>query len=152
MRHYGPEYTAMRQAVGYLVRRAYKLLLPRAEALFAQGDLSFSHWIALKMIDDGVSSTSAEIARSLCHNTGATTRMIDQLEERGLVRRSRSSTDRRQIDLEITGAGKAAIGAAQPRMADLWNHLLQDFDRKEVTTLVALLTRLVDRFEADLVK
>ena len=138
-----------RESPGYLLRRAQQLLNPRVEALFAERELTLTQWIALKLLRDHMVSTGAELARHLGHNSGATTRLIAQLEARGFLQRRRRDDDRRLVALELTEAGKAAVAAMTPVVAGLWRTLLADFSNDEAATMVALLRRLVDRLEAE---
>jgi MarR family 2-MHQ and catechol resistance regulon transcriptional repressor len=50
--------------------------------------------------------------------------LIDQLEERGLVRRAPVPGDRRRVRVELTAAGSRAIGKAFPRHVQ---HVVRDF-------------------------
>jgi DNA-binding MarR family transcriptional regulator len=136
-----------RQSLGYLNRRVFNLLTPRAEALFADAELTFSQWVALMGLRDGIVSTAADIARHLDHDTGATTRMIDQMEKRGLVTRNRSTADRRVVNLALTPQGRAVARSLVPRIVDFWNETLDSFTPAEVEMLTGLMRRLGDRLE-----
>lgn len=142
-----PHCFTTRRSLGFLLRRGYQLLLPRAEAVFAGRDLTLSQWIALKLIGEEVAVTSTKIATLLGHNSGATTRLIDQLEERGLVSRIRLDGDRRVVTLGLTEEGEKALTERVPGMAALWADVLQDLDEQEVDTLLTLLGRVVERLE-----
>lgn len=135
------------RSIGYLIRRLSNLLVPRVEALFVGEDLSFSQWVVLVSLRDGLTATCAEIARHLNHDTGATTRMVDQLERRGLVRRNRSTSDRRVIHLEVTPQGHAVARAFSARIVDFWNVVLDDFAHEDAQRIIDLLTRLALRIE-----
>jgi DNA-binding MarR family transcriptional regulator len=137
------------RSLGYLLRHLVKLLEPRAEAMFADESLSFTQWLALRLVHDRVVDNSAGIARMLCHNSGAVTRLVDQLEARGLMERQRNGGDRRIVRLATTDAGIAAIESVNPRMIGMWNKLLDEFSHGEIETLLSLLGRLVTRLEAD---
>jgi DNA-binding MarR family transcriptional regulator len=137
------------RSLGYLLRHLVKLLEPRAEAMFADEALSFTQWLALRLVNDRVVDNSAGIARMLCHNSGAVTRLVDQLEARGLMERQRDSGDRRIVRLATTPAGVAATESVNPRMIGMWNELLDEFSHSEIETLLSLLGRLVTRLEAD---
>jgi DNA-binding MarR family transcriptional regulator len=150
--YYNAENYVTRHSLGYLLRQAVKLLEPRAEAIFADESLSFTQWLALRLVHDGIVDNSAGIARTICHNSGAVTRVVDQLEARDLMRRQRCGDDRRVVRLAVTPAGDAALAAVNPRMMALLNGLLEGFSREEVETLLSLLTRLLARLEADEVK
>jgi DNA-binding MarR family transcriptional regulator len=138
-----------RHSIGYLVRRLHNLMAPRAEARFARAELSFTQWVTLMGLGDGIAKTCAEVAQHLGHDTGATTRMLDQLEKRGLVKRERDTADRRVVNVVLTAKGRAMSKLLIPRMVDLWNDSLSDFSHAEVNTLIELLTRLLARIERE---
>lgn len=138
-----------RKSIGYLVRRLNNLLMPRAEALFADQELTFSHWIILMQLRENLADTCADLARHMNHDTGATTRLVDQLEQRGLIERTRSTEDRRVVHLSLTAEGKQVARSLLPRVIGNWNGLLEDFTHSEVTVLIELLTRLLMKIDAD---
>lgn len=138
-----------RRSVGYLIRRLNNLTVPHAQARFADQELTFTHWIALMSLRDGLASTASDIARHLGHDTGATTRLIDQLERRGLIARRRDATDRRVVNLSLTAAGYAVANELLPRTVNFWNDMFEGFTTAEVATLIELLTRLLARLEAE---
>jgi DNA-binding MarR family transcriptional regulator len=146
--HYSVSGFKARQSLGYLIRRLHNLVMPRAEALFDEADFTFSQWVALMAVRDGVATSCAEVARMMEHDAGATTRLIDQMEHRGLIRRRRNNDDRRVFNLEITPMGKATAKVMIPRMVAFWNAALEDFSPQEFSQLVSLLTRLAERLEA----
>ena len=57
----------------------------------------------------GLGNTAAELARIGCVDTGAMTRMLDRLEAKGLVRRSRCPKDGRVVQLELTGRRRSGL-------------------------------------------
>jgi DNA-binding MarR family transcriptional regulator len=136
--HYG-----MKNSVGYLVKRTANLVLPQLQDMFADKDLTFSQWTVLMALREWRASTSAELARNICHDAGSLTRMLDQLETRGLITRLRSDTDRRVVMLTLTPQGGELVDSVLPRVVDYWNNLLGDFSHVEIKTLIALMTRLV---------
>src|ERR1700744_2647505 len=145
---YSVETFQARRSIGYLVKRLNSLIVPRAEAMFADAGFTFSQWVVLMAVRDGIADTCGEIARHLDHDTGATTRLVDQLEERGYLRRRRSTEDRRVVHLEITTAGKALAKSLMPRLIDFWNEVLKDFTSEEASQFVSLLTRLMAQIES----
>lgn len=133
----------MDNSVGYLVKRSTGLLLPQMETLFASESLTFSQWTVLMALREWGQSTAAGIARNICHDAGSLTRMLDELEGRGLVARCRSETDRREVALTLTAQGLATVEGLLPRVVEFWNRLLGGFKHGEIRTLVKLLSRLV---------
>lgn len=136
--HYG-----MKNSVGYLIRRSTNLILPQMEGLFADESLTFSQWTVLMALREWGQSTAADVARHICHDAGSLTRILDELEGRGLITRARSETDRRVVALTLTTKGLSTVENLLPRVVEFWNGLLGDFSHPEVKLLIKLLTRLV---------
>lgn len=132
----------MKNSVGYLIRRTSNLMLPQMEALFAEEALTFSQWTVLMALREWGKSTAARLARDICHDAGSLTRLLDELEQRDLVARARSETDRRVVTLSLTPQGLAMVENLLPRVVEHWNALLGDFSHLEIKLLLKLLTRL----------
>jgi DNA-binding MarR family transcriptional regulator len=141
--YYKPGTYTMKTSVGYLMRMTVNRVLPQMEALFEDEELTFSQWTTLVALHDGRITNSSDLAHNICHDAGSLTRLIDQLEKRGFVTRTRSEKDRRVVTLALTPRGRSVVGALAPRVMNLWNGLLSGFTHQEVDTLISLLTRLV---------
>jgi DNA-binding MarR family transcriptional regulator len=141
--YYKPSNYTMRNSVGYLMRICTNRLLPQMEALFQDQELTFSQWTTLVALHDGRIATAGDLAHNICHDAGSLTRLIDQMEKRGLVTRTRSDKDRRVVTLALTPRGRSLVEALAPKVMDFWNGLLSGFSHAEVDTLINLLTRLV---------
>lgn len=132
---------------GRLFRRIDKLMSGHVESRFESLDISFMQWVALKVVREGKAGNAGELARELAITTGATTRMIDVLEGRGLLMRDRGGADRRVVHLAVTPAGRDAIVSLQHHVVEAWNEVLADFDQAEVDNVVSCLVRLLTAAE-----
>lgn len=84
-----------------------------------------------------------EIADAIFHSTGGTTRLIDRLEEAGLVKRQHCPNDRRAIHVAITKEGNDHLDEAlRVHMNYLEEHLAARLTSAERTVLTQLLTKL----------
>jgi DNA-binding MarR family transcriptional regulator len=100
----------------------------------------------LKGQDPAVVSLKAVAERMIDQNSNAS-RLVDKLVDKGLVNRSGCPQDRRQIDLCITGTGKALLEKANEVMTALHN------EGEEVTEQEAeLLSSLLDKVRNALIK
>jgi len=132
-------------SIGYMTKRLYKAAHPLIEARFADLDLSFTQWVTLAVVGAGLVDTCAALASHLGHDSGATTRLVDGLERRGLIERHRDGADRRVVRLALTSAGRSSCEALTPRVAEFWNEVLAPFDAAELDGFVATLRRLNQR-------
>ncbi|MET0335723.1 MAG: MarR family transcriptional regulator, partial [Rhizobacter sp.] len=79
---------------------------------------------------------------------GATTRMLDRLEAKGLCKRVRSTEDRRVVNLELTPDGDAAADMVPPALAEVMNSHLAGFSKTEWQALLGYLRRMLANAEA----
>jgi len=141
--HYSAVGYQPKASIGYLVRRASTLIISRVETAFSVHEISFVQWLALVYLRDGMARTAAELCRELCYDSGALTRLIDQLCERGFIERERSTQDRRIVALNLTAAGRGSVESLTPLVVSCLNAALADFTSEEVETLARLLEKLL---------
>ena len=70
--------------------------------------------------------------------------LSDRMQERGLVRKSKSPDDGRVVLLEITEKGWTALGRAAPSVFETERELLEGFSRSDLKTLGDLLIRFLE--------
>lgn len=130
------------RSVGYLIKRNFRFCIDALAPVFAQEGLTYTQWQALIALHFKRAMTGAELADDLAHDKGATTRLIDTLEERGWVTRTRAANDRRCVNLALTRDGEAMADRARLRVIECWNSWLADWDDADVETLIGMLQRL----------
>lgn len=129
-------------SVGYLVKRAHSLMLDVMEPIFAERGFSFVQYVILSWLRDGIAVNPKDICAQYRHDSGALTRVIDQLAERGLLERVRRDKDRRKVELQLTPAGRDVIESLIPLVVEKLNEALDDFTLEESGELVRLLIKL----------
>jgi DNA-binding MarR family transcriptional regulator len=145
--HYRPETFRARDSIGYLIKRSHRLMQERIEGLFADQGFTLQQWVVMMHIRDGLALTTADLCRELHHDSGAMTRLIDQLEERQLVERRRNPQDRRVIELSLTDIGNETIAKLIGIVTNALNIALDDFTRDEVKLFQSMLRKLIGRLE-----
>lgn len=114
------------------------------ERQFDDTDIIFSQWLTLKLVAAGTIHCIGDVVRELAIESGAATRLVDQLEMRGLLRRIRSQQDRRVVRLSITSEGRRLIDVMLPKLQHFWDEQLAIFEPAELRQLFVLLGRLRD--------
>ncbi len=85
----------------------------------------------------------SQMADAIVHSTGGTTRLVDRLEEAGLVARQNCPNDRRAVYVAITPAGNARLdGALAVHLAFLDRQLTARLSGDERAALAGLLAKL----------
>src|SRR6476646_1522928 len=90
-----------------LINRLRVELIDAMDRELAQFDISAPQLIVLASVANKEADSASELCRSISYDPGAMTRMIDRLEQKGLIRRAPHPDDRRATNLELTAAGKA---------------------------------------------
>ena len=131
-------------SVGYLMSRARASLLAGLDAELAPFGLNAMQYAVLKQLADGNARTAADLCRYMYYDTGSMTRILDRLEEKGLLRRERCQDDRRVVFLRVAAAGRAQL----PRLRAVGSRVLDEhlagFDAAEVETLKTYLGRMIE--------
>ena len=143
--HYSAESFQVQDSIGYLVKRTQRLMHDRIEAVFASQGIAFQQWAVLMHLRDGLATTTAGLCQELRHDSGAMTRLIDQLEERGFIGRRRQAADRRIVDLQLTPAGRKMVESLIPLAVDTLNSTLAGFTKAEVQQMQGLLHKIIAR-------
>lgn len=133
-------------SIGYLAKRIHQLGQVAMEPIFAEAGITGPQWSALVAIHYGRGRTSAALAREMAHDKGAMTRLIDTIEQKGWIERSRDTADRRIINLALTPEGQAVALSTRDRVIAAWNAWLAsgNWDHGEVERTITTLQKLRD--------
>jgi MarR family transcriptional regulator, multiple antibiotic resistance protein MarR len=139
------------RSVGALVSRVRVEMLAALDAelaadkRLAELEMSAAQYIIIaNMAGPAEPKSAAELCKGISYDAGAMTRMLDRLEHKGLIRRSRSSEDRRLMLLELTEAGRAAYPRMREISMSVANRFLHGFSKSEARQLEGYLTRMLD--------
>lgn len=99
--------------------------------------------VHLEDADQGLRMT--EVANRILSSKSGLTRVIDRMEDAGLVRRERTPDDRRAINVFITPAGLEAIkGARVVHHRGIQEHFLEQLTPTDVAALAKPLEKVRD--------
>lgn len=139
---YTPENYEAEESLGRLIADVSGRLLAAFDEELADLGISGAQWVILMRIAKGCASTAAELCRFSRYDPGSMTRMIDRLEEKGLIRRVKSSLDRRISHLELTEAGQNLVPHLPPVAIKVLNTHLKGFTREELDLFKGFLNRM----------
>ncbi len=140
--HYQVSTYSPQQTIGYLIKRSHSLMHDVLDPILEAHGFSFIQYVVLAWLRDGITINPKTFCALYRHDTGAITRVIDQLAERGLLERARRGGDRRKVDLDLTPAGRLAVEDLIPLVVDKLNVALADFSSVEFEELQRLLIKM----------
>ncbi|GAA0834426.1 MAG: MarR family transcriptional regulator [Cupriavidus sp.] len=143
MKHYTPENFQLTQSIAFHLNKARNSLLMDMDAALRSLDINAQQMGILLSLTRGMASTPFEISKLLGIDSGLMTRMLDKLEEKGLLERSRSIDDRRVVNLTLTPKGKHVSEELPTIAPEVLNHRLREFSVEEFEEFRRLLQKFV---------
>lgn len=104
--------------------------------------------LQLLSASETASATPTDLAHRMGVSQATVTALVDQLEDRGLVRRERSQTDRRQTHVVMTEAGADQIRLMPDGLQQQFVHAFKALAGWEQAQLVASLERVATMLNA----
>ncbi len=139
------------ESVGYLISRVRSTMANLVtQRTMAELGITSQQASVLFMVASGKCLLAAELAREYGIDASAVTRLVDRLEKRNLVRRVRSSEDRRVVRLALTPEGQSIAMRMPAIFSSVMDELLAGFTPEEVGFLKSMLRRVLTNAGCDL--
>jgi DNA-binding MarR family transcriptional regulator len=120
--------------------RTYDRLRALEDELFSGFDLTAQQYNLLRLLRAAVEPVpTLALAERLVSRAPDITRMLDKLEQRGLLTRTRSATDRRTVFVAVTQAGRLLLDAIADPLRDCHQRQLGHLSANALKSLTALL-------------
>jgi DNA-binding MarR family transcriptional regulator len=139
----GVDVAPPRHGVLRLINRARVEMVDAMDRALAPFDITAPQLIVLASVANREADSAAGLCKSISYDPGAMTRMIDRLEQKGLVRRIRNPEDRRAMNLELTVAGRALYPQLLAVKENVQAQLLHGFSADEVQLFESFLHRVI---------
>jgi DNA-binding MarR family transcriptional regulator len=130
-------------SLGYYLTKARNVLVERTDRAVKPLGLTAQQIGVILMLSSRRASTPFELSRAMSYDSGSMTRLLDRLEKKGFVVRTRSDADRRMVKLELTPQGHDAARQLPGLGATVLNEQLRGFSAAEHATLIDLLARFI---------
>jgi DNA-binding MarR family transcriptional regulator len=127
--------------IGPKVRMLWNLLNARMVAALSPFGLRAGAFSAMALISANPGCSQNELARGLGMDKSAVVAVLDQLQARGLVNRSRPAGDRRRHALELTSEGEALMHRMRSAVAVPGRPIREALSPEELRQLLSLLDR-----------
>jgi DNA-binding MarR family transcriptional regulator len=138
-----PEEYRTEESVAFKMNLVHMLLGSEIDSKLSVSGLSAIQWGILKALYDERARTPTALCRTLLADSGAMTRKLDALEKRGLIKRIRSVSDRRSVELALTADGRQMLVETLPHIVEASNRQILGFTTDEVATVKSLLDRML---------
>lgn len=134
--------TLMAEHIGFYINDIGRLMRKRFDGAAKRLGVTGSQWRVLFMLHRTPGINQGQIAERLEVEPITTCRMIDRLEQAGLVKRLRDPSDRRAWQIFLTDAADPLLEDLSSVAEDVQSQSLQGFAHHEIEQLQGMLGRL----------
>jgi DNA-binding MarR family transcriptional regulator len=144
-------FDSLEQEVFLNLWRTYDRLRAFEDALFGQHDLTPQQYNALRLLRGAHPDKihTLDLAGQLVSRAPDITRLLDKLEQRGLIERDRPADNRRVVRIGITAAGLALLDTLHEPLQACHSRQLGHLSPKQLKQLRALLQAARSPHEKD---
>ncbi|HVY22280.1 MAG TPA: MarR family transcriptional regulator [Steroidobacteraceae bacterium] len=130
-------------SIGYLLTTVRTRMLQDMDNVLHPHGLTGAQFTILRRIAENSAHTAADLCRLLQYDTGSMTRMLDRLEEKGVICRERSPDDRRVVNIRLTASGTNDYPKWREEVRNSLSGMFNALSDEEQAQLRALLSRLI---------
>jgi DNA-binding MarR family transcriptional regulator len=137
----GRRFDSLEQEVFLNLWRTYDRCRAVEEELFARYDLTPQQYNAVRLLagEHPRGLRTLDLASRLVSRAPDITRLLDKLEQRGLIERDRPADNRRVVHVGITAAGRELLRELREPLRECHARQLGHLSRRQLTDLIALL-------------
>lgn len=133
---------ALDDFVGFHVRLAQIRVFRDFERSLADLGVTPASFSVLEVLRANPGATQTRLANAVHLDRSSVVPLLDKLEQRGLLRREASTTDRRNNHLFLSAQGLELLGAAMARVREHEQRMTLGFTAAEKKALISLLGRI----------
>jgi DNA-binding MarR family transcriptional regulator len=136
------------QSVGYLVRYAHRAFAKALAGELAPHDILGGQWSVLRVLWEQEGLSQVDLAERMRVEKASLTSLLDTMERRKLIVRSRNSEDRRKVNINLTAYGRSLKAQLLPYGVSINRRATRGMSAAEVDQLRGLLVRVIRNLEA----
>ncbi|GIU42525.1 MarR family winged helix-turn-helix transcriptional regulator [Shewanella algidipiscicola] len=130
------------------LRRVIRAIDIHSRQLSKQSGLTGPQLMVMQKIAQLEVPLAKQIAQDVALSPATVATIIERLETRGLVTRTRSETDKRKLHLSLTESGKAILSAAPKPLQEHFIKRYQNLEEWEQSQLLSAVERIASMMDA----
>ncbi len=111
-------------------------------------DITIEQWLVLNVINENESINQIQIGEQLVKDKPTISRMVNQLENKGFIIKTTSSTDSRSTELSISKKGKTLINELYPIIEKIRFLGLSELSKNEKENIEITLEKIRKNLES----
>lgn len=134
---------ALQDFIGFNLRIAQDASFRAFASKSGQRNIRPGRFAALMVLRDNPHITQSELGRAIARDKSSVTPLLQDLQRQGLVKRTRSTVDRRSVTLVLTAAGERVLRGLVIHARE-HDRKLDDIAGPDKAGFVAILRRIAD--------
>ena len=134
------------------LRRIMRAADLHSQKLMKESGLTAPQLLVMQAIEKEGSPSTSALARSIAVSQATMTRIIDRLVRADLVRRDKSSMDKRVVNISLTDAGRKKLESApEPLQAEFLREFrkLDDWEQQMLKSSLLRIAKMMDAEDLD---
>ena len=131
------------------LRRIMRATDLQSQQLSRQSGLTVPQLLVMQAIAKEGSPSTSTLARHIVVSHATVTRIIDRLERDGVVKREKSSKDKRVVNVSLTDSGKSKLDAAPEPLQAEFLRRYRELESWEQQMLKSSLLRIATMMDAE---
>jgi DNA-binding MarR family transcriptional regulator len=131
------------------LRRVIRAIDIHSRQLNKLSGLTGPQLMVIQKIDQLDAPLAKQIAQEINLSAATVTTIIDRLENRGMVIRTRSETDKRKVHLSLSDAGKTLLNSAPTPLQEHFIMRYQNLEEWEQSQLLSAVERIATMMDAN---
>lgn len=138
---------AAEQSIGYLFRYGYRAFARAISNELQPFEISSGQWSVLRVLWENEGLSQVELADRMRVEKASLTGVLDVMDKRGLILRTRNTEDRRKVNIHLTPRARALKDKLLPYRTRINKKATRGMTADEVETLRRLLVQVIDNLE-----
>ncbi|MBB5423130.1 MarR family transcriptional regulator [Paraburkholderia sp. CNPSo 3155] len=123
------------RTVPWMTRTLYRLYDAEAQKVLDKENVSLSHWFYLRVLAERGEINQLELSKRVGMASTTAVPALDNMEKRGLVRRTRDPKDRRKYYVSLQDKGRRLVEALLPELTDMIAASREGISQKDMRTV-----------------
>ena len=138
----------LNQSVGYLARYAHRAFAKALAGELAPHGILGAQWSVLRVLWEQEGLSQVDLAEHMRVEKASLTGVLDAMERRKLIIRSRNSEDRRKVNISLTSHGRSLKAQLLPYGISINRRATRGMSAAEIDQLRGLLARVIGNLES----
>lgn len=131
------------------LRRVIRAISTHSRQLNKESGLTGPQLMVMRKIEQLDAPLAKQVAQEITVSAATVTTILDRLEKRNLVIRTRSNTDKRKVHLTLSEVGKNLLKSSPQPLQEHFIKRYQNLEEWEQSQLLSAVERIASMMDAD---